>query len=151
MERGIGKLQAVDRSGRGEEEGNFGDGEEEFFAGGRLRWCEGDRNSRREREGNRGEEEAHGSFPERETMEESRRRAGRGRFVGEVEHEGKLEGSWRRMSSWRKKRRMANQRGDRQRREGILAVERGGGDGGWMRSWRRGWRHGRLEAAAAAA
>ena len=33
LDRGIRKLQAIDRGGCREEEGNFRDGEEEFFGG----------------------------------------------------------------------------------------------------------------------
>ena len=49
-----------------------------IVVGRKVTMVRGDGNSRREREGNRGEEETHGSLPERETMEESRMRAGRG-------------------------------------------------------------------------
>ena len=59
-------------------------------------------------------------------IENARRK---GKFVGEVEREGNLEGSWR--SVRRKRRRMANQGGDPRRWEGEVELEEeDGGDGG---------------------
>ena len=63
-----------------------------IVVGRKVTMVRGDGNSRREREGNRGEEDTHGSFPERETMEESRMRAGRGGRGGEWQPSGEIAG-----------------------------------------------------------